>query len=443
MLVNIRKHVMTALLIAAWPAVQAQSAWTLKQCLDTAVVRNKGLLIGRNDLERGRQREQEAKANRLPKLTAHAEYKYFTDLPVQFMPLSTFNPMAPEGQFKEAQFGVPHNINANLQLALPIYDPQLHGAVDMAGQGVDLAGLQYSKTQDELFVEVAGLYYNALVLHHQRAYLDSNLVNAIALLRNMELLHGQLMATGTDVGKVRLQRDQLTTRRAQVDSKYQQVLDALKLAIGLPAERPFAIDPEVRFDPERTYAGATVAELELLKHQGYLLNTELRTIRRSGYLPSLRLFASYGTNGFGYDKAPNEFLTFHPVGFGGLQLSYPLFGGTVVHRKARQKELELRNNELRYALLTEQNGVQAQSARREREIARAFINDRASQVVLAGSIYRQALLQQQQGTASLTDVLLADNALREAQQEYLDAIIDFLRADLDLRKHTGNLTTLN
>jgi hypothetical protein len=30
--------------------------------------------------------------------------------------LSTFNPTAPEGQFKEAQFGVPHNINANLQL---------------------------------------------------------------------------------------------------------------------------------------------------------------------------------------------------------------------------------------------------------------------------------------------------------------------------------------
>ena len=79
----------------------------------------------------------------------------------------------------------------------------------------------------------------------------------------------------------------------------------------------------------------------------------------------------------------------------------------------------------------------------KREIARAFINDRAAQVVLAGSIYRQAVLQQQQGTASLTDVLLADNALREAQQEYLDAIIDFLRADLDLRKHTGNLNTLN
>lgn len=443
MLVNARKLLLSALLIGGWSGMQAQTAWTLKQCLDTAKVRSKALMVGRNDMERGRQRELEAKAHRLPKLTAQAEYKYFTDLPVQFMPLSTFNPMAPEGQFLEARFGVPHNINANLQLGVPLYDPQLRGAVQMAGTGHELAELQYRKTQDELFLEIAGLYYNAVVLHHKREFLDSNLVNTAALLRNVELLHGQLMATGTDVGKMRLQRDQLTTQRAQVDSKYRQVLDALQLAIGLPEGGAFGIDPDVQFDPAQEYAPNTATELELVKRQGELLGTELRTTRRTGYLPSLRLLASYGTMGFGYDRAPNDFLTFHPVGFAGLQLSYPLFGGTVIHRQVRQKELELRNNELRHGLLTEQNDVQVRTARRERDIAGSFINDRAAQVVLAGSIYRQTALQKQQGTATLTDVLLADNALREAQQEYLSTIIDFLRADLDLRRHTGNLTTLN
>ena len=52
-------------------------------------------------------------------------------------------------------------------------------------------------------------------------------------------------------------------------------------------------------------------------------------------------------------------------------------------------------------------------------------------------------MQQQQGTASLTDVLLADNALREAQQDYLSSLVDFLKADLELKKLTGNLATLN
>jgi outer membrane protein TolC len=64
-------------------------------------------------------------------------------------------------------------------------------------------------------------------------------------------------------------------------------------------------------------------------------------------------------------------------------------------------------------------------------------NNRTNQV--AQTIYEQTILQQKQGTASLTDVLLADNAFREAQQTYL-TIIDYLKADLELKKLTGNIS---
>lgn len=443
MLVNIRKQLMALLLFSAVHAVQGQPVWTLRQCLDTAQVRNKTMMMGRNDMERASQREREVQANLLPKLSANAEYKYFTDLPYQFMPLATFNPQAPEGLFKEAQFGVPHNINANLQLAMPLYDPQVYGAVQMAGTAAEVSDLQYRKAWEDARYEIAGLYYNAQVLHHQLAYLDSNLVNTGRLLGTMELLREQLLANGSDVDKVRLQQAQLTTQRANVDSRYQQVIEGLKIAIGLPAERALAVDPQVQFDPNSEQPPSAITELQLVKMQGQLLGDELRTIKRSGLLPSLRLFATYGTNGFGYDKVPNEFLTFHPVGFGGVQLSYPLFNGMTLQRRIKQKNLELDNNKLRYELLTERTNMQAANARRQSAIAKASINDRASQVVLAQRIYAQTVLQQQQGTAGLTDVLLADNALREAQQDYLSSLVDFLKADLELKKLTGNLATLN
>jgi hypothetical protein len=63
----------------------------------------------------------------------------------------------------------------------------------------------------------------------------------------------------------------------------------------------------------------------------------------------------YGTTGFGYNGQPASFLDFYPIGFAGIQLSYPLFNGTVTLRKINQKTLELRNNELQFGLLTEQN----------------------------------------------------------------------------------------
>jgi OMF family outer membrane factor len=54
-------------------------------------------------------------------------------------------------------------------------------------------------------------------------------------------------------------------------------------------------------------------------------------------------------------------------------------------------------------------------------------------------VYYQVVLQQKQGTANLTDILLADNSLRESQQNYLSAIVEFLKAELELKKLTGTL----
>ena len=71
------------------------------------------------------------------------------------------------------------------------------------------------------------------------------------------------------------------------------------------------------------------------------------------------------------------------------------------------------------------------------------IETTSEQVKLAQTIYEQTIFQQKQGTASLTDILLADNALRDAQQSNLSAIIDYLKADLELKKLSGKLYTIN
>ncbi len=129
MLVNIHKQKIILLLLLTVVAVMtAQSqVWTLQQCIDTALVYNKSLQICRNSREIGEQKHKEAWANIIPKVNVIADYRYYTNLPYQLMPLSVFG--GPEGQFKEAQFGVPLNINANLQLTMSIYNPQVYGAI--------------------------------------------------------------------------------------------------------------------------------------------------------------------------------------------------------------------------------------------------------------------------------------------------------------------------
>ncbi len=443
MLVNTRKLGLALILLAVGGAALGQAPFSLQQCVDTALARNAELLIGRNQVELGEERLKEAKANRLPKFTANGDYRWSIDLPYQFMPLSTFNPMAGEGQFKEVQFGVPHNINANVQLAWPLYNPQLFGGIRTAGVAAELQALQLRKTGEEVVQEVTTLYYNAQVLHHQLAYLDSNAVNTEKLLGNMRLLREQLLAKGTDVGRVELQAAQLANQRMQAASRYQQVLDALKLAMGLPLERGLRIEHAIAMGRNADYLPATTVEHRLAQTRTALVRSELGTLGRSRYLPSVQLIGSYGTMGFGYDKQPNDFLKFHPVSMAGLQVAWPLFSGTVINRKMAGKRLELRNSELQLKLLDDRQALRTATAQRQRELARTTVANTLEQVDLAQRIYEQTLLQQAQGTASLTDVLLADNALRTAQQDQLAALVDYLKADLELKAATGNLMQTN
>jgi len=438
-LVSIHKQIgILFFFLMGFQTAKAQS-WTLQQCIDTAHVHNKNLQMGRNTISIGEQKVKEAKANLIPKVTANAEYKYFTNLPYQFMPLSTFNPTSPEGQFKEAQFGVPHNINANVQMSMPVYNAQVYGGIEATKIASDLTKLQYQKTDEQLCFEISNLYYNAQILHHQLAFIDSNRLNAERLLKNVQLLKEQLLAKEIDVSKVKLQVLQLVTQKENIRSKYEQVLNALKFTMGISIDKNIQIEPSVYYENASTYKSVSTLDFQMVKTQNSLLSSELSTLNKSRYLPSLNLFGSYGTTGFGYDKQPNNFLKFYPIGFAGFQFSYPLFNGTVTQRKINQKKFELQNNALQFGLITEQNTMQVENAKLQRKVAQRLVETTTEQIELAKKIYQQTILEQQHGLASLTEVLLADTALREAQQINLTAIIDYLKSDLELKKLTGNL----
>jgi len=439
MLVNIHIHKIILLLLLTVVSVRpAQSQiWTLQQCIDTALVYNKSLQISRNSMEIAEQKHKEAWANLIPKVNVNADYRYYASLPYQFMPLSAFG--GPDGQFKEVQFGVPHNINANLQLTMSIYNPLVYGAVRSTRIGSELNVLQVQKTTEQIFFEISNLYYNAQILNSQRAFIDSNLINNKKLLMNLQLLKEQLLAKCTDVSKVKLQIDQLTNQGEIIGNKYEQVLNALKFTMGISGERPINIEPLLLYYPEnKEYISISTPDIRLTETQSRLLVSELRTLKNSR-LPSLSLYGAYGTTGFGYDKQPNEFLKFYPIGYAGLQLTYPLFNGTITQRKINQKKLEVINSELQQRLITEQTNMQINNARQQRMVARHSLATTRSQITLGQSVYEQTILQQAQGTAGLPDVLLADNALREAQQNYLTAVVEYLKADLELKKLTGNI----
>ena len=427
------------ILILGWQMIQAQEVLSLTQVLDQTRKQNKNLKMSENEVKIASEKNKEVKSNLIPKIQANGDYKYYFDLPTQLMPAKAFNPMAPDWQFKPAQFGVPHNINANVQIVLPVYNPQLYGNIKTTKIAKELSRLKYKKTKEQVLYDVSNLYYNAQILKAKRSFIQGNIANTKKLLDNLKLLHQHGLVKGSDVDKIRLQLQQLQSQSDQIDANYTQILDALKFYMGMPLDTPIDVETDIDVTNDKPdYQTAESLDFKMAKTKTKLLKSEISTLKRSR-LPSLSLLGSYGTIGYGYDEKPHDFLDFYDMSFVGAKLSIPIFNGTTISRKIKQKKYELKNSELQMELVTEQKSMSIKNARLKREVSKNNMMATKAQVALAQKIYDQSILEQKQGLASLTDVIMADNSLRQAQQDYLQAEIDFAKADLELKKLTGNL----
>lgn len=434
--VNIHTAFLLVLFGGPFLTIAQGSIWSLEQCVDSALVYNKSLQINENNVLLATEKSQETKANLIPKVALNADYKYFTNLPYQLLPLSVFG--GPDGQFKEAQFGVPHNINANLQVSMPLYNAQVFTGIKMSETAIQIQQLQQKKSEEQIVFEITNIYYNLQLIQQQKVFLDGNKTNAQKLLATIKLLKEQLLAKGTDVSKVELQLAQLETQLETIASKEEQLLGALKFAMGLPDNTPIQIEAEIASQKRVEYTIQPNLDTQLTETKNKLIQSEMSLLKNSR-LPTLALFGSFGYTGYGYDRKPNNFLNFYPIGFAGIQMNYPLFNGTVTQRKINQKSLDLENSRLQMDLVIDQSNLQIKNAKLQRSAALRALETTQKQMDWAKSIYDETIFQQKNGTANLTDVLLADNALREAQQHYLSSAIDYLKADLELKKATNNL----
>jgi len=438
-LVSIYKLKLLSLLLISQLSFNAQSQneWDIEKCTNYAVENNAKLKIDKNKSLIVQEKEKEVKSNLIPKITLNGDYKYYFELPTQLMPMSVFG--GPAEQYKEAQFGVPHNINANVQVAMPLYSPELYGGINKVKIVAEVAELQYQKTKEQLMYDVTYYFFNAQILKSQIIFIDDNLKNTKQLLANVELLHQQKLLTQTDEDKVALNVQQLITKKEIVDSKYKQVINGLKLQMGMPLNENLDVVYNVEKNVDANYDVQPSIDKKLVLKQFELLNSELKTLQKTRYLPSAYLYGSYGIMGYGFSGDNNEFLNFYNMGFAGVKVSYPLFNGMVTQKKVNQKRLEIDNNTIQQGLIDDKNSTLINNAILQINVAQETYVSTQTQIELAQKIYDKVLLQQKEGLASLTDVILADVALREAQQNNITAIVDYLKSDLELKKLTGNI----
>ncbi len=451
---NYRSGFLMALLMLIFPlAVHAQTgsggSLTLKEAIQYALSANQEARKARLDVENAGYQINEVRSRALPQINGSANLSYNPILQLSAVPGEL---AGQPGTTLLIPFGQKWNANAAVSLSQTLFDQSVFTGLKAAKTTRDFYRLNEQLTEEQIIEQVATQYYRILVQRQQVAVLDSTIENTA---RVQNILKGQYengLARKIDVDRIEVSLSNLRNTRQQLSNGVTLLENQLKFLMGMPIQQPVQIPDAAlaSIEPKLIPSDASVnlnsrTELQLLQSQEQLLNYQKQAFKAE-FMPSLSLGSTYSYQGLGQRfpifRSREEGANWFDVASVSLTLRVPIFNGFATQARVRQANVSLRK--LQEDISAAKLGLNLEFENAKTQINNSIItlNSQEKNVDLAREVYSNTQNNYNNGLASLTDLLSAENELTEAQNNYSSALLDYKVAEIQLIKAQGSLKNL-
>jgi outer membrane protein TolC len=279
--------------------------------------------------------------------------------------------------------------------------------------------------------------------------IDNNLKNTTKIRNIIDGQYKNGLAKKIDLDRITVRVNNVNSLRLQIINAITLQENALKFYIGMPIESKIII-PKTEFEvtPQNLETPINVTdktEYQLLKKQEQLLGFQKKAIEAL-YYPTLTLNGNYNYIGQGQEfplfAKPENGVYWSDFASIGLNLRVPIFSGFGTRSRVRQAENDLKSikedlEDTKLAL-----DLSFENAKKQIENSLITIKSQKENAKLAQDVLDNTNNNYSQGLAPLTDLIDAENALIDAQNNYTNAILDYKLAEIQLIKSKGELKTL-
>lgn len=419
---------------------------TLKDAINYALENKADAKKSRLEIENSEYKIQEIRSLALPQISANGSLTYNPILQTSIIDGGSFG--APGTSIK-ATFGQDWTSGAGVTLNQTLFDWSVFTGLKAAKSTREFYQINNQLTEEQVIERVANNYYSVYVLRERLTLLDSNYVNTTKV---RDIVKGQYdngLAKKTDLDRIVVKMSNIDTDRQQAKNQVELQENSLKFYMGMPIETQFVI-PQTQYDimPE-TFGEAPNSENRteylLLKKNEELLEFNKTAIKAQLY-PTLSFVAGYNYIGQGpempWGAKPANGVYWSDYSAVGLNMRIPIFTGFGTRSKIRQADVKIRS--LQEDIKDTQLGLDLDYRNAKAQIENNYvtITNQKENMRLAQDILKNTKNNYLQGLATLTDLLDAQNASLEAQNNYTRAILNYKIAEVALIKSKGELKTL-
>ncbi|MBF4492216.1 TolC family protein [Flavobacterium sp. JLP] len=419
---------------------------TLRDALTYALQNKSDAKKSKLQVENSEYKIQEIRSRALPQISANGSLTYNPVIQTTVIDGAGFGQ---PGTTIQAAFGQKWTSGAGLSLTQALFDQSVFTGLRAAKSTREFYQINDQLTEEQVIERVANNYYSVYVQRERLTLLDSNYVNTTKV---RDIVKGQFdngLAKKIDLDRIVVKMSNIDTERQQIKNQIILQENALKFYMGMPIETVIEI-PKEEFEviPAALTEEPNIenrTEYLLLKKQEELLVFNKKAVE-AGYYPTLSLTAGYNYIGQGpqmpWFAKPKDGVYWSDYSAIGLNLHVPIFTGFGTRAKVRQADVEIRSLQEDIKDTKLSLDLDYRNAMADIENNLITIQNQKENMQLATEILSNTKNNYLQGLASLTDLLDAENAQLEAQNNYTRAVLNYKIAEISLIKSKGELKTL-
>lgn len=437
------KYRLTLALCLMGIITQAQETkLSLKEALQYAITHKAEALKAKLEVENSTYQIQEVRAMAYPHLDIEAN---LTNNPaIQKVPFPGMT-----GETEMVPFGLEWGSTASATVTQLLFNQQVFMGMKAAKTTRDFYMINSDLTEEQLIEKVANSFYQVYQSKQMLHTIESNLESTTKIKNIIEGLYTNGLATKIDLDRTKVSLSNLKAKKQQIINAIQLQENALKFMIGMDLntqitmpESTFEIDESILLT-ENNMEQRT--ELKLLEKQEELYNYKKKSVV-SEYYPTLALFGTFGYQGVGdsfpWFKEPKDQVYWTNTGTVGLSLKIPVFNGFATRAKVKQADIDLQKIALDLEDTKQALTLDFKNAQTQIENSLITIRIQKENVNLAKDVMENIQNNYRNGLATLTDLLNAENAFTDAENNYTNALLDYKLAEIALIKSQGALSSL-
>ena len=460
------KLLLCALVYSFAATAQPQQVYrfSIKEAVDMAFKNLPGLKNLELDYKLQEATNKQITASAYPQITGTAGLNHYLQLPQILFPDGTAaaiysilkeegvkdgsgNPIVKDIAVTQRQvsFQQPWNASVGASLNQLLFQPDVFVGLKARATALEFARVNVDVEKEKVREQAYKQYYGVLIAEKQLFFIKDGITRLEKLKHDMEQMYKNGFSEKLDIDKTEVQLNNLKTSQNLMENAIRLNYASLKFAIGIKQQDSVALSEELSAEylkrsmlEETPFQYSERKEFQALTIARKLQGLDLKRYQMSN-LPTVSFFMNYNLQGQSTKFITSSDALWLKSSLAGIQVNVPIFNGFL--RKYKVQEAKLKLEKIDNNMDQLKNAIDMEQSINRNLFKNAMLNLDIQQrnMDLAKSIYNTSKKKYEQGLARSFELLQDENAIRDSESRYFEALYQAALARVSYLKALGKL----